>query len=552
MGCFKLSKNVINKLTQVLSNFLRGQTDDVKKYHWMSWERMCLPKEEGGLRFKDFEAFNNALLARHAWRILEDPDSLFARVLKGRYFPKNSFMEASLGSKPSWGWRSILHGRELLRLGIIWQVGSGSLINPFIDPWVANLPNQRPTILMINPISIIPGTVANLITQGSWVIDLLKSIFDNNTVYHIISIPLPSEEMDDKLIWKFAPSGAYTVHSGYEVASGKFSINKVFGPTSMWDEQFWKNVWTLPVQPKLKIFLWKIIRGILPTRANLAKKITLVNECPVCLVEEESSEHLFMKCILACKLAQCLQIQTHVFEHDCLVYSWRKIFKLNQKIQVRVLLLWWRLWKSRNDVVFNKKQWRPEILIEQFQAQLREHDNFMEHARMQSNSQRPIVSHQNMVHTSHLPFNFKIKVDGAIKKEIGGAIGFVIFDSLGTIHFAAGKSFQGICDPFTIECLAVREAVCWCLHNRILEFQLEGDAESVHKKIMDKRVLHPIACAIIQEIRKIINKFTSFNFIAIPRDQNKSAHLVAKFALTFLPKSSSLMNLSLFASIHSH
>ncbi|CAN1156095.1 Uncharacterized mitochondrial protein AtMg00310 [Linum perenne] len=166
----------------------------------MSWERICLPKEKGGLGFKDFEAFNNALLARHAWRILEDPDSLFASILKGRYFPKNSFMEASLGSKPSWGWRSILHGRDLLRLGIIWQVGSDTLINPFIDPWVANLPNQRPTISMINPISIIPGTVANLISQGSWDIDLLKSIYDNNSVNHIISIPLPSEEVEDKLI----------------------------------------------------------------------------------------------------------------------------------------------------------------------------------------------------------------------------------------------------------------------------------------------------------------------------------------------------------------
>ncbi|CAN1161785.1 hypothetical protein LINPERHAP2_LOCUS24129 [Linum perenne] len=73
----------------------------------------------------------------------------------------------------------------------------------------------------------------------------------------------------------------------------------------------------------------------------------------------------------------------------------------------------------------------------------------------------------------------KIKVDGAIGKGIGGAIGFIIFDHFGAINFAAGKSFQGICDSFTIECLAVRY---WILLNKdpsssdqfileVLEFQ---------------------------------------------------------------------------------
>ncbi|CAN1314989.1 Uncharacterized mitochondrial protein AtMg00310 [Linum perenne] len=515
----------------------------------MSWERMCLPKDKGGLGFTDFEAFNKVLLARHAWRILEVPDSLFARVLKGRYFPKNSFMEASLGSKPSWGWRSILHGRELLRPGIIWQVGSGSLINPFSDLWVANLTNRRPTILMTNPICDIPGTVANLISRGAWDIEWLKSIFDNNSVNQIISIPLPLEDVEDKLVWQFAPSGANTVHSGYEVASGKFSTIKVFGPTSMCDEQFWNNVWTLPVQPKLKIFLWKIIRGILPIRENLAQKITsIVNECSVCLVEEESSEHLFMRCVLALKLAKCLQIQIQNFEHECVVYSWRKIFKLSQSVQVRVLLFWWRLWKSRNEVIFNKKQSILETLTEQYRAQLREHEEFSERARIQSNSQRPIAPQINRVNRLQVTFNRRIKVDGAIKKGIGGAIGFIVFDSAGNIKFAAGKSFQGICDPFTIECLAVREAVRWCIHNRILVFQLEGDAEGVHKKIMDTRMLHPVAGAIIQEVRKNILKLTRFNYITIPRTQNNFAHLVAKFALSSLPTSSAFMNLTLFAS----
>jgi hypothetical protein len=39
-----------------------GGGEEAKKIHWVKWERVCKPKEEGGLGIKDLKLFNIALI----------------------------------------------------------------------------------------------------------------------------------------------------------------------------------------------------------------------------------------------------------------------------------------------------------------------------------------------------------------------------------------------------------------------------------------------------------------------------------------------------------
>jgi hypothetical protein len=124
----------------MMAKFWWGHKDNDKRIAWMSWSKMGRAKEMGGLGFRDLEWFNMALLAKQGWRLLQNPSSFVARILSEKYFPHGKFLEANLGRRPSYIWRSIWNSRKLLVEGLAWRVGDGSKINIWRDKWVPDLP----------------------------------------------------------------------------------------------------------------------------------------------------------------------------------------------------------------------------------------------------------------------------------------------------------------------------------------------------------------------------------------------------------------------------
>lgn len=60
--------------------------------------------------FRDLHCFNVAMLAKQVWRLLSDPDSPCARVMRARYYPDGKLLQAKLRRGSSFTWQSIMAG----------------------------------------------------------------------------------------------------------------------------------------------------------------------------------------------------------------------------------------------------------------------------------------------------------------------------------------------------------------------------------------------------------------------------------------------------------
>jgi hypothetical protein len=101
MNIFLLPKTLCKEINAITQRFWWGHQENVKKIHWMSWEKMGWSKSQGGMGFRDLQCFIKELLAKQCWRLVQHPQNLAALIVKAKYFPKNSFLEAKLGSQPS-------------------------------------------------------------------------------------------------------------------------------------------------------------------------------------------------------------------------------------------------------------------------------------------------------------------------------------------------------------------------------------------------------------------------------------------------------------------
>jgi hypothetical protein len=179
-----------------------------------------MPKCNGGLGFKDMRLFNQALLAHQAWRLIQYPNSLCAQILKAKYYPRGDLIDTVFPTEASPTWRSIQHGLELLKQGIIWRVRSGNKIQIWRDSWIPRAPSLKlgPRKSRSRLIWVSQLMRAN---RREWDEQIIKACMYPHDAEEVLRIRLSQRQEDDFLAWHYESSGVFTVRSAYKLALEK-------------------------------------------------------------------------------------------------------------------------------------------------------------------------------------------------------------------------------------------------------------------------------------------------------------------------------------------
>ncbi|KAK2423204.1 hypothetical protein QL285_033672 [Trifolium repens] len=228
---FKAPVCVIKELVGIQRKFLWGGGSESKKVCWISWERVCQPKDKGGLGVKNLELFNHSLLYKWKWRCLNDINAPWCELLKFRYGSFNDNFVLGQGKErlktSSLWWRDLwsLGGEDnggWFGSNIRSVLGDGNNISFWKEKWLGMVPlcvsfptlfeasNQRDSVVAAMGV----WEHNDWSWRLSWRSDL--SAMDEVLMHDLILLLnqiRPCRVIEDRRKWLVSSTGIFSVNS---------------------------------------------------------------------------------------------------------------------------------------------------------------------------------------------------------------------------------------------------------------------------------------------------------------------------------------------------
>ncbi|XP_012847426.1 PREDICTED: uncharacterized protein LOC105967373 [Erythranthe guttata] len=498
MSCFRLPRYFIEEMEKHMAKFWWENTKG-KGIHWAKWQDMCSSKDFGGLGFRDLNAFNTALLAKQVWRLMVSPHSLLGRIYKARYYPLSNILDSSLGSNPSYTWRSICGAIDLLKKGTRWRIGNGDKVQIWGDRWLPRGSTFKP----FTPRGQWPSDmkVSSLIDSvtGQWDPHILSQIFVEEDINCILSIPLGSSINEDKLMWHYNRNGLFSVRSAYYIAvqmeKEKDGSNSASSSSSTLSGS-WKWLWTLKLP----------------------------------------SDEDVLHCLALCTFARQVWALSGVpylihWPKDKSVIEWVLWMKQHQdsaQFEYCVVICW-AIWNARNKKLFedmDKSAMDIILFAKKFTSDMRGLSSVVL-------SPRPLYSSKRSTIRWEAPPRgvVKINFDASLCSiDNGCGLGGLARDFDGRCVGWYSISCKQYFDPVTAEAMAALKALEFARDHDFRRVALEGDSSVIVAAIRGEDDSYTSYGNLINDIKRLATTFEEFHIYHILREGNSAAHEIAKLS----------------------
>ncbi|XP_045797508.1 uncharacterized protein LOC123891638 [Trifolium pratense] len=451
MSCFLIPKGVCEQLERMICNFWWGSTTDLRKIHWMKWSKVCTQKKSGGLGFRNLRAFNEALLAKQGWRLITNPTSLVAQVLKEKYYPNEGFLNAKHKQMISYTWRSITQASWVLQKGCYWTIGSGHDINIWDDKWI----QQKATSYKVNPrpndlnLTKVKELMDN--NYHEWNETIINQIFHPYDAQMILNIPIIDKTQPDTITWEGTQDGQYSVKSGYNAIMNWGSLSNATSSNNT--QHIWSALWKLNVPPKHSHLLWRALKNALLVKGNLFKRgVRCEPLCPRCSNTTETINHVFLECEWAKQVWFASSLNLNLgLNQISEFFDWINFMKNNtdKECMEKITAITYGIWYARNMLVFQNKYLPPQDISSTALNQIQEYQLHGFEQQIQNPCVRTKGCNNDISWSPPPRGTLKINVDAHLSSDGHWLTGMVLRGSDGSAIGVATRAHKGTTDDYS-------------------------------------------------------------------------------------------------------
>ncbi|KAL5772827.1 hypothetical protein ACOSP7_012443 [Xanthoceras sorbifolium] len=276
-------------------------------------------------------------------------------------------------------------------------------------------------------------------------------------------------------------------------------------------------LWSLNIPAKVRMFVWRACRNLLPTRSLLAARRVLVGTvCPLCDAAVDSVLHSLWSCLSLVDAKAAVPFLSG--------------FLLVPEFEFLLVLLW-RFWFRRNRAVHSA----PLLSVEETVGWS---ELFL--ADFQAAVAAPPPRCSSVVERWQAPSPGWVKINSDVAVDVRGrrlGFGVVFRDAGGKVLVSYTSLLLGLSSLDIGEALAILLGLRLAIDMGLSTVCVESDVASVVKQLSSSVTSCSDIGLSLDDILSLVVIFANISFSSVCRSANQVAHGLAKFALPHQPVS---------------